>query len=254
MKSLVHKYAIFYKVLPMVAIVLGLKAVCHAMGWEILTLGPLVTAIITANVFLIGFLLSGTISDFKESEKLPGDLASSLEAMHDEASILWRTKQAPVAREAMEYVAALNTSLIKWFHKEERSVSIMNKITGLNTYFAAFEPLTQANFITRMKQEQNTVRKIVVRIHTIRETSFVKAGYAIAEIVTFLLIVSFLLLAIKPLYESLLFVGVLSLLLMYMLLLIEDMDNPFDHYERSIPVSQVSIKPLEDLALRLGKK
>ena len=50
----------------------------HYGGLELFSLSPLFGAIISANVFLIGFLISGVLVDYKESERLPGELACSL--------------------------------------------------------------------------------------------------------------------------------------------------------------------------------
>ena len=69
-------------VLTRVALVAGLitavKLGFHAMGWEFISINPLFSALVASTVFLLGFLLNGVLSDFKESEKLPGEIASSL--------------------------------------------------------------------------------------------------------------------------------------------------------------------------------
>ena len=53
-----------------------------------LELSPLLTGIIAAEVFIVGFMLSGTAGDFKEAERLPGELAASLESVADECLIV----------------------------------------------------------------------------------------------------------------------------------------------------------------------
>ena len=40
-------------------------------GADGISVTPLVASIITANVFVVGFLLSGVLADYKESESLP---------------------------------------------------------------------------------------------------------------------------------------------------------------------------------------
>src|SRR5437868_3719301 len=42
-----------------------------------------VVVVMTGGVFLLGFMLTGTLSDYKESEKLPAELASTLEALEE---------------------------------------------------------------------------------------------------------------------------------------------------------------------------
>ena len=53
---------------------------------------------------------------------------------------------------------------------------------GLNEPFLAFTPLVQPGFVTRLKSEQAAIRKALVRIDAMRTTSFVAAGYVIAEL------------------------------------------------------------------------
>ena len=57
-------------------------------GLERISVSPLVATIITANVFILGFLLTGVLSDYKESERLPGELSISMGAIADECLLL----------------------------------------------------------------------------------------------------------------------------------------------------------------------
>jgi uncharacterized membrane protein len=52
-----------------VAVVVVAKLLAHYVNWEPISLNALFTGIIAANVFLMGFLLSGVLSDYKESER-----------------------------------------------------------------------------------------------------------------------------------------------------------------------------------------
>jgi hypothetical protein len=122
----------------------------------------------------------------------------------------------------------------------------MARLDGLDDFFVAFESLTQANFIVRLKQEQSNVRRALVRIHTIRETSFISSGYMVAQITTLMLVSGLILSRIDPFYESLFFVGVITFLLVFLNLLIHDLDNPFGYYEGD-SAEDVSLKPLDDL-------
>jgi hypothetical protein len=128
----------------------------------------------------------------------------------------------------------------------------MEKLGGLSDFFVAFELLTQATFIARLKQEQTNIRRIMIRIHTVRDTSFVSAGYLIAEVTTVFLAVGLILAKIDPFYGSLFFVGVITFLLTFLILLIRDLDNPFGYYE-SDSTEDVSLKPLDDLIDKLTK-
>jgi hypothetical protein len=233
-----------------VLVAIGLKLAAHWLGWEFLSLNPLFSGIVAANVFLMGFLLSGVLNDYKESERLPGEIAASLELFSDEAMAIYSRSKEPVALEFACFVGDLAVSIRSWFFKRERTTVIMARLADFNRYFLAFEPLTQANFIVRLKQEQHALRRVLIRIHTIRETSFISSGYLIAELTTLLLATGLILVKIDPFYESLFFVGVIMFLLSYLILLIRDLDNPFGYYEGASG-EDVSLKPLEDCIGRI---
>ncbi|NJD78055.1 MAG: hypothetical protein FIB08_13355 [Candidatus Methanoperedens sp.] len=248
------KWSLTLKVLPLVALIIVLKLAAHQYGVEFISLNPLFTGVVTANIFILGFLLAGVLADYKESEKLPGELAVSIESIVDECLIIYKNKKAKPAEECLQYVCDLTSSLNGWFYKKQRTRVMMEKIDGLNDFFLAFEPLTQANFIVRLKQEQSAIRRMLIRIHAIRETSFVSGGYAIAEAITLLLVIGLLFVRIDPFYEALFFVSAIAFLQTYMIALIKDLDNPFDYDEMNRGPDEISLKPLEDLKMRIEKK
>ncbi|MEI7741759.1 MAG: hypothetical protein WCJ29_04600 [bacterium] len=245
------RWKLALRTLPFVAAILLLKFGAHYFGYEILSLNSLFGAIISANVFLIGFLISGVLVDYKESEKLPGDLSASLEAMTDEGLIIYKNKKSPEAKNYLFKMERFSVALIEWFYKKEKTANLMDKLLSFNDDFLAFESQTQANFIVRIKQEQNLIRKMINRIHAIRETSFLGTGYAIAEIVTFILSVGLILLKMDPFYESVFFVFFVSFMLIYMIHFIKDLDNPFGYNEKDNLVEEVSLKPILDSQKRI---
>ncbi len=114
----------------------------------------------------------------------------------------------------------------------------------------ALEPYTQANFLSRLKQEQNNLRRFIVRSHAIRETGFFLPAYAIAEALAFFLVVGMLILKLEPYWEAVFFVLLDSVVVLYMIYLIKDLDNPFD-YGHNNGSNEVSLKPLFDLCASL---
>jgi predicted membrane chloride channel (bestrophin family) len=233
-----------------VVAVIALKLAAHWLGWEVISLNPLFSGIVAANVFLMGFLLSGVLADYKESERLPGELAASIETMADEAATLYECKKVEVAGRLLKFLLCLSSSIKDWFYKKQQTRRVMATLGNLNHFFIDLEGSTQANFIARLKQEQHNIRRTLIRIHSVRETSFIPSGYLIAQVTTMLLISGLVLSKIDPFYESLFFVGVITFLMRFLGLLIQDLDNPFGYYEGD-SVEDVSLKPLEDVISRL---
>lgn len=245
-KKLSIGHSLVMRVLPFVCLVIVLKTGAHLLGLEFLSLSPLFSGILAANVFLMGFLISGVLSDYKESEKLPGELAVSIQAFRDEAHGILKARQAEAARACLAYTGELAEAVLGWFQKKRRTQEVFDLIRGLNDQFTALEPFTAPQFIARLKQEQTSLRRMIVRCHTIRETDFVKSGYLIAELTTILLCLGLITTHFTPFYESLFFVFVISFFLIYLLALIRSLDNPFGYYERG-SLENVQLKPLEEL-------
>jgi hypothetical protein len=245
------KWKLAVTVSPFVGVIIFSKLCAHQLGWEFLTLNTLFGAIISANVFLVGFLISGVLVDYKEAEKIPGELSCSLEVLTDESYIIYKNNKSKVAKDFMNDIHELTGAILKWLHKKEKTEIVLKKISNLNDNFLVLEPLTQANFIVRLKNEQSNLRRQITRIHTIRETSFNPAGYAIAEIISVILCIGLVFTRIDPYYESIFFVAFVSFILIYMVLLIKDLDNPFSYYEKNNYADEISLKPLFDLEKRI---
>jgi predicted membrane chloride channel (bestrophin family) len=246
------QYRLLLRVGAMVVAVVGTKLLVHFLGWEALSINPLFSGIIAANVFLMGFLLSGVLSDFKESERLPGELSACLENLAQEVSGIRIAKPEAGVGSCLILLSQLSKDILSWFHKKHQTAELLEHLNDLTPQFAVMEQWTQATLVARLKQEQGNLRRTLVRIHTIRETSFISAGYMLADITTFLLCLGLILAKIEPFYESLFFGGVISYLMIFLLMLIRDLDNPFGYYER-YSGADVSLKPLEDTARRLAQ-
>jgi len=106
-----RKYRLALKVTLIVGVVILLKLIAYWFGWEVISLNPLFSGIVAANVFLMGFLLTGVLTDYKESERLPGELAASIESIAEEALTIYKNKNAPAAKECLTSLYQLTTSI-----------------------------------------------------------------------------------------------------------------------------------------------
>ena len=100
--------------------------------------------------------------------------------MYDDKKIL-------KSKECMLYCQELTNSIMQWFHRKERTTSLITKTRHLNSLFAKIENDTQANYIVRIKNEMSSLSKSIIRVDTIRDTNFISSGYHIAISVTILM-------------------------------------------------------------------
>jgi len=250
----IKKWHLIINIIPILITIAILKFLFYKYGFEILTLNALFTSLIAGTIFLIGFLLNGVLSDYKESEKLPGEMANSLETLYDEIYIVNKNKNTQLTKEFLTYYLGFIISVNDWFYRKEKTTNIIEKIHKMDNYFAELENIMQANFLSKMKSEQSNLRKMIIRIDNIRDTSFIQSAYAILETLSFFLIIGLLMLKIGNFYESLFFTILVAFLIIYMVLLIRDLDNPFEYNKNGEEEGTVvSIKPIKDLINRISK-
>jgi hypothetical protein len=251
MKFPISQIRFLLRVGLIVAVVVGAKVLVHFLGWEVISLNALFTGIIAANVFLMGFLLSGVLSDYKESERLPGELSACLENMATEVIGIGVTKPEADVRPCLARLSQLAGDMHSYFYKKLEVADLLEGVNDLTVQFESLQPFTQGTFVARLKQEQSNLRRTLIRIHIIRETNFVSTGYLLADMITVLLCVGLVLTSVDPFYEGLFFAGVIAYLMIFLLLLIRDLDNPFGYYE-SGSSADVTLQPLEDTIARLA--
>jgi len=83
--ALPPRWRLFWTSVPVAAGLTALKlALDELLGFKgFLEFNSDLNVIFTALVFIMGFILAGTIVDFKEAERLPGEIACQLEIMED---------------------------------------------------------------------------------------------------------------------------------------------------------------------------
>lgn len=246
---LLARWRLLLSVTPIVALVGVAKLIVLAFNWEPISVTPLLTGLIAADVFLLGFLLSGTLADFKESERLVGDLASSIESIAEDCLTLRGAAAEPAGR-CVHHLQGLTEDLLDWLEQQQPAAAALEHVRQLSDRIFELDPFLQAPFLVRMKQEQASIRSNLIRLRTLAEGSFVIAGHAIAELTSAFVVVTLLFLELDPFAQEFLFVLAVTLLIVYLLVLIRALDQPFGAGKRS--GVRVPLRPLRELAERLA--
>lgn len=220
--------------LSVVAIVLALsvaKAAIHWLGIEFLSLNPLFTSAIGGAIFIIGFLLSSILADYKEAERLPSEIRVALEAIHDDIT------EHAVSQERYD-LTRLRTLLLDIVRSMRKGLSVERDHEDLRSTLRHVDKLSgifgdlerggmQPNFVTRLRGAQDALRRSLFRIYHIQSTQFVPSihilVYSLVASVIFLLL--FLKTEGSP--ESALMFGFVSYMFIYALHLISMLEKPF---------------------------
>ncbi len=108
-----------------------LKWLYDASSAKHLEFSPLLAGVIAAEVFIVGFMLSGTAGDFKEAERLPGELAASLETVADECLIIDAELKLPEARQCVAQLVEIGHSVHRWLLQNKGFDEVMADLRTL---------------------------------------------------------------------------------------------------------------------------
>ena len=108
-----NKWSIAIKISPIILSIGALKYLAHVFGLEIMELNALFSSLVAGTVFLIGFLISGVLSDYKESEKIPSDIATSLRTLMDDTNYIYLSKNSQKAFEFINFQKDFSNSIIE---------------------------------------------------------------------------------------------------------------------------------------------
>jgi hypothetical protein len=245
---------------PYLVIVVVVKLIVEINEAHLFVLSPLLAGAIGAEVFILGFLFSGTSGDFKEAEKLPGELASGLESMADEMLIGYADQQLPEAKQTLGHLVEIAASVRSWLIHDRGLDDVLDDIRALNAPMLPLTAALPAVSTSRLKAEQSALRKTVLRMDTIRRTSYVAAGYLIAEITGLLLILTLLVTDFgrvgdvstrQNILPAVFLTGLITYLLVYLVSLIRDLDNPFEYHGGKPGAADVNLEVLENAEVRL---
>jgi predicted membrane chloride channel (bestrophin family) len=230
-----------------------LRALVHRLGLDVLELSPLLSSLVAATVFLLGFLLNGVLSDYKESEKLPGELSTSLFLLAKEIkAIPIHTPGAPI-KDDVEAIYYLCVSIIRWIKGEISTDQVMAVYSLTHDHSVrASSWLKDSTLKGRLMAEMGVILRAINRIEVIRETDFATIVYLLAYAASGILCTGLTLIKgdSSSYYNTSFFLFCLSWILIFILHLISDLDNPFGFSDDS-SAEDVDLAILESTQSRL---
>ena len=226
-----------------------LKLVIEAIELDFIALSPLYTSVVAGGIFVIGLLVAGTLADYKEAERTPAEIAAALENIHEDGVGIKEIRGSfdleRLRRHLAGVVAALREDLP---HPDSRAT--LAAIEKLSASFIEMERLdVPANYIVRLRAEQGSIRKSVLRIYHIQRTAFLPSAYVLIQTVVALIIAALLFTEFDPLYQSIVVLAFISYFFIYLVRLLRILDTPFRVREQTM--DDVSLFLLKEFAKRM---
>jgi hypothetical protein len=239
---MMKRFGIIIKAAAFVVVFLLIKFIIHSGNGEFITANAVLTALVAGVIFTIAIIFSGILSDYKESEKIPGELAASLRSLYNDVNLI-QTKDEKKTNDLRSHIKDMLHIILANFEGNCWKLSKVNP--ALNHIADDVNELAKEGvpppFIIKMRNELTIIDRISYRIETIMETSFIPAAYHIAIIATTAVLATLLFTKTDHWYDASLLLGSVSFVLISLLLLIKDMDNPFEYGKGSSADIDLSI-------------
>lgn len=226
MRQKILPYKIFIIALVSAVLIVGLKYLFHVFGWEPIEQSSLHNGVLSSATFVIGFLLSATITDYKESERIPAEFSANIEDMYADAEVIHQT----YPKFNLEGFRVQLHEIAHKFDSEVRNASrgVSEKIRALNPYFGEMEKAgVPANFIVKLKQQQLLLLRHRKRVTYIQRIKFIPSAGILSESIVVSVIILLIFTNVDPFYGSLAIIGIISFVLIYMMILIKVISTPF---------------------------
>ena len=251
------KYHLLFSVLPVVIFAGTVKVLFHYLGWEIIPkeLTAFFPSILTGIIFILGFLLAGVVTDYKESEKIPNEMVGSLYAIWQEAEFIKGVQNLPSVLGLLKRLKLFVPTLKEeFFLKENDKLHQLLDALSDDVILLGKEGATP-NYIARMKVEITNLKKLANRITVIKTTDFIPSVFVCIEAITIIFLSVYCLLAVDPWWGGLILVCIFTFVIFAILFLIRDMEDPFEYdgsgYSKS---DEVSLEVLDNFQKEIEGK
>jgi hypothetical protein len=243
------KWRLSLTVLPFTLLFALAKVAVHRLGWEPWAFDSLTGALFGAATFVIAFVLSGTLSEYNASEDMVLQIVNGVEAMAD-LNTLSAASQPTYNGTNLRRQLAETLELIEgWLRNTATREQLDVHLDALNLQFADLKRHGEGSAANDCQAELARLRLLIQRIHVNRSTTFLGPAYAMLEIFLVAAVVALLLIKAELFSEVLVVSCFLFTSFTYLLLLIRDLDNPFQ-YDGSSCVD-ADLEPLTSTRSRL---
>lgn len=242
------KLKIFRQTLFIVSIILIVKVILNYNSLEFIPTSSLLTSIIAGSFFVLGFMLSSNHADYKESEKLPINLSNSIESIYNDG-LLFKMQYKKFNDKELNDILYNIIILFKKDLVEQTNKSFFKTKELSNVYFKLEKLGVPANYIVKLKQDQNNISQAILRINYIQRIQPIPSAFILIESLVYGLILILLITKMESLFKELIAIGFITFIFIYMLKLIKVLEKPFQ-IEGST-MDDISLFHLEEQAKRI---
>ena len=226
-RAMFGSYRVAVETVAIVAVLVGIRAVIWNLGLTGMSTTPLASSIIGGGVFVMGLVVAGTLSDYRDAERAPTDIAASLYALLREAEAMnhvWGKPDLTLLRNRLIAVVTNLRSDINAGNTRDCQEAV-EELSG--SLLELEESDVPANYIVRLRAEQASLRKATLRMYHIQREAFLPSAKAMITSLVLIILVMLMFTDMGGQLESLVTLGFLAFFFVYLLRIINVIDKPF---------------------------
>lgn len=229
MKVLKRKWQLIGKAFLIVLILIIIRFVIDYYNLDIITINPIISALVTGVIFTIAVIFTGTLTDYKESEKIPSELAASIRSLYLDPCMFPTIDKAIIAG-YKDHVRDFHQVIVDNFRSNRWDIDTLHQASlQINKDIALLSAENVAPpILVKMRNELTNIDKIINRIKQIKDTDFIPAAYAISETSITFVIVILLFIKSESMIEASILIAAITAMVLGLFMLIKDMDDPFE--------------------------
>ena len=205
-------------------------------------------AVITGATIIVGLMLAGVLADYKESEKFPAVLAQSLLGLNSLAVAGLSVKDLDGSW-VRARVSTLADAVVAWVHRDISDKQMWAAQSDATQLIVDVEKAgAPSHYVGRMLAANGDLSNALSRMQVIRNTSYIKAGYVLMTLLVAIVLVLLVLIDFTSPIMKWVVPGVLALAYTYLILLVRDVDNPYQG------AAAVDFTPLADAQAELAEQ
>jgi hypothetical protein len=220
-------YRVAAETAGIVAVLVAVRAILWHLGVTGMATTPLASSIIGGGVFVMGLVVAGTLSDYRDAERAPTDIAAELYALLREseaANKVWGIPDLQALRSRLIDVVTSLRSDINAGNTRNCQAAVEDISDSLLELEESDVP---ANYIVRLRSEQAALRKSVLRMYHIQHEAFLPSAKAMITSLVAIILIMLMFTNLGGHVECLVTVGFMSFFFVYLMRILDVIDKPF---------------------------
>lgn len=225
------------KAMRIAAPVIVLKIVVALAGLEFMSLNPLIGSAVAGAIFVMGFVLAGLISDYKEAERLPAEIRSALDRIWTEARLLHTMNQSFKVEEVRQRLLKILDSFLRGVEQSSGFANLKPCIESIEDLATVVSDMEKSGVppavVSRVKDGRENLLRNVLRVYYIQRTVYLPSARFLAEFLMVGVITLLTFVESNLLLESFFQFGIITYFIIYLRYLTYALDTPFRQGERT---------------------